>query len=151
MFVLQVSYSLHYWRAEHLLPPWLSPSHQPVSLTWWNWRRKRRREIPIFLLSTSCLVTQTQAFPRQLTGSVRGLWQRDSFDVQKWGIRLRAGVGTGAGQELQINKWFLGSKITVHWLVSFVRENMHAIKRCVVSVNVAWSVLSRGQRTAREG
>lgn len=47
----------HYSPAEHLFPQWLSLSHQPVRLTWCSWRRKRRREIPIFLLNTSCLVT----------------------------------------------------------------------------------------------
>ena len=47
-------------------------------------RRKRRREIPIFLLNTSCPVTHSDKhFPvqRQLTGSDHGFWQRDSFDV----------------------------------------------------------------------
>lgn len=77
---------------------------------------------------------QTQAFPRptgQLTGSDRGFWQRGQlWCPRKSELRVRARVGTGAVQQLQMGEWLLGSKIIADLSadMSFGREN--EIKRC---------------------
>lgn len=115
-----LSHSLHDWLAEHLLPPRLSLDHQLVRLTWCSRRRKRRKEIPLFLLNTSCSVTHRHKHflvLRQFTGSDRGFWQRGGFDVPEnmnlsqsegwnWG---NTGITDWRGIFRTINDWSLTS------------------------------------------
>lgn len=78
----------------HYLSP-ISPSR----LTRCSQRRKRRREIPIFLLNTSCPVTHRRKHflvQRHSTGRDRGIWQGDSFDGD---INQESRAGLEQGQQ----------------------------------------------------